>query len=110
MRIGVALGAEAKTFLGLGGVGDLFLTCSSQKSRNFQVGYNLAQGESLEIIQKKLGSTAEGVATTKAARDICIKLNIRHAVIKSVYSVLYENCPIAEAVENLLTSEVGDEF
>ena len=65
-RIGVAYNAEPLTFLSLAGVGDLFLTCSSEKSRNFTVGYRLGKGETLEHILETLGSVAEGVDTAKS--------------------------------------------
>lgn len=55
-----------RSFLSLAGVGDLFLTCSSEKSRNFTVGYRLGKGESLEHILETLGSVAEGVDTAKS--------------------------------------------
>lgn len=61
-----AQNADPLTFLSLAGVGDLFLTCSSEKSRNFTVGFRLGQGESLEHIIESLGSVAEGVVTTKS--------------------------------------------
>jgi glycerol-3-phosphate dehydrogenase len=66
MKIGVAYGADPITFLSLAGVGDLFLTCSSEKSRNFTVGFRLGKGEKLQDILDSLGSVAEGVATTRS--------------------------------------------
>jgi glycerol-3-phosphate dehydrogenase (NAD(P)+) len=59
-RFGVALGANPLTFSGLSGVGDLFLTCTSEKSRNFTVGFRIGQGEKLNDIVTSLGSVAEG--------------------------------------------------
>lgn len=82
--IGTAYGASPLTFLGLSGVGDLFLTCSSSNSRNYTVGYRLGQGEPLEQIMKTLGSVAEGVSTTEAVKTVIDELGI--------------NAPIAQAV------------
>lgn len=66
-RSGLAdLSSRARSFLSLAGVGDLFLTCSSEKSRNFTVGFRLGRGESLEHILETLGSVAEGVDTAKS--------------------------------------------
>ncbi len=109
-RIGVRLGANPLTFTGLGGVGDLFLTCSSKKSRNYSVGYRLGQGEVLDHVLKTLGSVAEGVATTKAARQLAKKLSVDAPITEQVYAVLYEGRPIKEAVMGLMTREAKPEL
>jgi glycerol-3-phosphate dehydrogenase len=108
-RVGVALGANPLTFNGLGGVGDLFLTCTSEKSRNFSVGYHLGKGESLEAAIKAVG-VAEGVSTAKAAYDLCNKLGVEAPIITEVYRVLYEGKPITQAVMDLLTREAKPEI
>ncbi|KAF8898951.1 glycerol-3-phosphate dehydrogenase [Infundibulicybe gibba] len=87
--IGTAYGASPLTFLGLAGVGDLFLTCSSPNSRNYTVGYRLGKGESLENITKTLGSVAEGVSTTKGVKTIIDELGIKAPIASSIYEVLY---------------------
>ena len=101
-RIGVALGARPLTFLGLGGIGDLFLTCSSPKSRNYQVGLRIGRGERLAPILTAVGSVAEGVATTKAAFRLARQLDVATPIIDEIHSVLYEDKPIADAVNDLL--------
>ena len=108
-RIGVALGANPLTFKGLGGVGDLFLTCTSEKSRNFSVGYRLGKGEQLGIVLKEVG-VAEGVTTAKAAYDLVNKLGVDAPIMSEVYRVLYEGKPIAQAVMDLLTREAKPEI
>ncbi len=108
MRFGVALGANPITFNGLSGVGDLFLTCTSEKSRNFSVGYKLGQGLPIDKVLAEVG-VAEGVATAKAAHDLAIKLQVDAPIVNEVYSVLYENKPIAQAVMGLLTREAKPE-
>ena len=75
-RIGVCYGANPLTFLGLAGVGDLFLTCSSPASRNYTVGYRLGKGESLQTIIDTLGSVAEGVTTTKGVKKLIDELGV----------------------------------
>ncbi|KAL0951468.1 hypothetical protein HGRIS_008156 [Hohenbuehelia grisea] len=100
--IGTAYGAEPLTFLGLGGVGDLFLTCSSPTSRNYTVGYRLGKGESLETIIKTLGSVAEGVSTAKAVKNIIEELDIKAPIASSIYSVLYEGKDVRTSVTDLL--------
>lgn len=82
--IGTAYGASPLTFLGLAGVGDLFLTCSSSNSRNYTVGHRLGQGEKLDVIIKTLGSVAEGVPTTKGAKMIIEELGISAPIAMSV--------------------------
>lgn len=109
-RIGVKLGANPLTFNGLGGVGDLFLTCTSEKSRNFMVGYRLGKGESLDEVLNTVGSVAEGVATTKAAHALATSLGVDAPIITEAYKVLYEGKPIAQAVMDLLTREAKPEF
>jgi glycerol-3-phosphate dehydrogenase (NAD(P)+) len=110
MKVGVSLGARTETFLGLGGVGDIFLTCSSENSRNFRVGSKLAQGIALDKILQDLGSTAEGVATARSAHNLCVKLKVRHPIIETVYQVLYDNVPVKKAVFDLIESSPREEF
>jgi glycerol-3-phosphate dehydrogenase (NAD(P)+) len=109
-RVGVALGASPITFQGLGGVGDLFLTCTSEKSRNFTVGYRLGRGEALAEVLQSVGSVAEGVSTTEAAYKLAEKLQVDAPIIKEVWRCLYEQKPIAQAVMDLLTREAKAEF
>ncbi len=108
-RVGMAMGANPLTFKGLSGVGDLFLTCTSEKSRNFSVGYRLGKGESLEAVLASVG-VAEGVSTTKAAHDLVLQLGVEAPIITEVYKVLYEQKPIAQAVMDLLTREAKPEI
>ena len=83
-RVGNAYGANPLTFLGLAGVGDLILTCSSPLSRNYTVGRRLAEGEKLEDILKNLGSVAEGVATSKALKSVIDDLKLDLPIANSV--------------------------
>jgi glycerol-3-phosphate dehydrogenase (NAD(P)+) len=108
-RVGVALGANPLTFKGLGGVGDLFLTCTSEKSRNFSVGFRLGKGESVAAATAAVG-VAEGVTTTKAARALVEKLGVEAPITTEVYHVLYESKPITQAVMDLLTREAKPEL
>lgn len=82
--IGTAYGASPLTFLGLAGVGDLFLTCSSSNSRNYTVGYRLGRGESLNTIMQTLGSVAEGVSTTKGVKMIVDELGVKAPIANGV--------------------------
>lgn len=109
-RVGVSLGASPLTFNGLSGVGDLFLSCTSEKSRNFSVGFRLGKGEKLGQILKNLGSVAEGITTTKAAFFLAKNLNLDTPITNEVYHVLYEQKPIAKAVFDLITRDAKPEL
>lgn len=108
-RIGAAMGAHPITFMGLGGVGDLFLTCTSEKSRNYTVGFRLGRGESLSEVLRTLGSVAEGVSTTKAAFELCEKLKVDSPIVHVVYSVLYGGATVESGLSKLLNREMKAE-
>ena len=87
-RFGKFFGARDETFLGLSGVGDLFLTASSALSRNYRVGLGLARGKGLEEILRELGEVAEGVATTEAVVNIATKHKIYAPIATEVAQIL----------------------
>lgn len=101
-RFGVNHGAKIETFLSLGGAGDLFLTASSKLSRNYRVGFLLANGMKLDDILLELGEVAEGVPTAKALHNIAIKNNIYLPIAKEVYEMLYESKNPLQSVNDLL--------
>jgi glycerol-3-phosphate dehydrogenase (NAD(P)+) len=88
IRIGTALGGQPETFFGLSGLGDLMTTCSSPLSRNYRVGYGLAQGKSLVQVLEELQSTAEGVSTTNVLIDLAEREGIPVPVSWQVYQVI----------------------
>ncbi|MFW7378089.1 MAG: NAD(P)H-dependent glycerol-3-phosphate dehydrogenase [Oligoflexus sp.] len=108
-RVGVALGANPLTFIGLGGVGDLFLTCTSTKSRNFSLGYHLGQGASVEEALARLGSVAEGFYTAKASYKLSQKLGTDTPIIDQVYAVLYGGKRLEQAVQDLMSRAMKPE-
>ncbi len=108
-RIGVALGAKKETFYGLSGAGDLFLTASSELSRNRTFGFLLAKGKSKEKILKELNQTVEGIETVKAVYEIVRKRNIYAPVSEAVFKVVIEGKSIKETVKELLLREPGEE-
>ncbi|KAJ3083968.1 hypothetical protein HDU79_004094 [Rhizoclosmatium sp. JEL0117] len=110
MRVGVKLGADPLTFSGLAGVGDLFLTAQSEKSRNYTVGFRLGRGEKLDYVLETLGSVAEGVETTKAAYELCHKIGVESPVCDAVYSVLFGGVDVKEAVKTLMSRDPHAEF
>lgn len=109
-RIGIQFGAKPITFTGLSGIGDLIVTCSSKLSHNYRVGYYLAQGQSLSQILRELGAMAEGVNTAKVLHEFSKRYNIIAPIIEGVYSILYENCPIAQVVNDLMSRMAQFEF
>jgi len=100
-RFGEHFGARTETFLSLGGAGDLFLTASSQLSRNYRVGLGLSQGRSIEDILEELGEVAEGIPTTTALFNIAQKENIYLPIANEVYKMLNGKDPL-NSVNDLL--------
>jgi len=110
IRIGMHLGAaEVETFYGLSGLGDMLATCSSSLSRNYRVGYGLAQGKSLELILEELGATAEGVNTASVLMEIANREGIAAPISRQVNRLLEGNITPEEAVESLMERELKPE-
>jgi len=102
-KLGVAYGANPLTFLGLAGVGDLMLTCTSSLSRNYTVGRRLASGETIEHIIATLGSVAEGVQTARGLKVLIDDLGLKLPIANSVYEVLYEGKDFKERAYYLMS-------
>lgn len=109
-RMGVALGANPVTFLGLAGVGDLVLTCTGDLSRNRTLGKLIADGQKAKDILASRKSVAEGYYTAKPARELALREGVDAPIIEQVYYVLYEDRPLIEAVRLLMTRSPKDEF
>ncbi len=109
-RLGVALGGEKETFLGLAGVGDLFLTATSEKSRNYSFGLQLGQGQSGDDILSRRHSVTEGVVTTAAIHDIAKKLNVYAPLTTAVYRVLHGHETIESVILDVLSRQSEREF
>ncbi|MDO5502758.1 MAG: NAD(P)H-dependent glycerol-3-phosphate dehydrogenase [Actinomycetia bacterium] len=109
-QLGMAKGANPLTFGGLSGIGDLVLTCTSEKSRNYRVGHGLGQGEDLEAIQQRLGQVAEGVVNAKSVHLLATKLGVEMPLCNAVYRLLYEGLSPKEAVEELAARELKHEL
>jgi glycerol-3-phosphate dehydrogenase (NAD(P)+) len=102
-RLGLSLGAEAQTFFGLAGLGDLVLTCTGDLSRNRQVGLELGRGRTLRGILAGMRMVAEGIRTTKALRELARKQGVEMPITEKVYEILYEGKNPGEAVEELMS-------
>ncbi|OTG85296.1 glycerol-3-phosphate dehydrogenase [Acinetobacter sp. ANC 4558] len=92
-RFAVTLGANPLTFLGLSGVGDLFATCNSPLSRNYQVGFALGKGKTLEQATTELGQTAEGINTIVQVRKRAEELDVYMPITCALYDVIYQGAP-----------------
>ena len=92
-RFAVKLGANPLTFLGLSGVGDLFATCSSPLSRNYQVGFALGKGKTLEQATEEVGQTAEGINTIVQVRARSNELDVYMPITCALYEVIFEGAP-----------------
>ncbi|OEF97289.1 glycerol-3-phosphate dehydrogenase [Vulcanibacillus modesticaldus] len=101
-RLGIEMGANPLTFLGLAGVGDLVVTCTSQHSRNWRAGYMLGKGKNLEMVLEEMGMVVEGVKTTKAAYHLSQQLNVKMPITNELFKVLFENKNPKSAVNDLM--------
>ena len=109
-RVGLHFGAQPDTFWGLAGLGDMLATCSSMLSRNYRVGYGLAQGKQLDEILAELGGTAEGVNTTDVLLRIANREQIPVPIARQVYRLLHGKITPMEAVEALMERDLKPEF
>lgn len=110
IRLGKKMGAKEITFSGLSGLGDLFLTCTSNLSRNYTVGYRLGKGEPFEEILKSMHSVAEGVETSLSVMQLSKKLNVEMPIAAEVYYVIYEGKDPAVAAHDLMNRTLKPEF
>ncbi len=108
-RLSIRKGADALTFLGLAGVGDLVLTCCGDLSRNRTVGLALGRGQTLSQVLGDMKMVAEGVKTAKAANDMAKKLGIDCPILGETYAILYENKPARDALRAVMTRELKSE-
>ncbi|GAB7079082.1 NAD(P)H-dependent glycerol-3-phosphate dehydrogenase [Megalodesulfovibrio paquesii] len=101
-RLGVAMGAQERTFMGLAGMGDLVLTCTGALSRNRTVGLELGQGKSLAEITASRNSVAEGVATAQSMFLLGQRHGVELPIAAAVHAVLYEDAPVRETLSRLM--------
>jgi glycerol-3-phosphate dehydrogenase (NAD(P)+) len=110
-RFGVALGAEASTFAGLAGLGDLLTTCVSRHGRNRRVGERLARGEKLRDVLADMEMVAEGVYTARSVHERATRMGLDLPITAEVYRVLYEGKAPGAAVNDLmLRSPKGEKW
>ena len=104
-RFAVRLGANPLTFLGLAGVGDLIVTCASPLSRNYRVGYLLAEGKSLQAATDEIGQTAEGINTLKLVYEKAQELEVYMPLVTGLYGVVYKQYSVQELAKNMMLRE-----
>ncbi|WP_341958767.1 NAD(P)H-dependent glycerol-3-phosphate dehydrogenase [Pseudomonas sp. RC10] len=104
-RFAVSQGANPMTFLGLAGVGDLIVTCSSPKSRNYQVGFALGQGLSLDEAVTRLGEVAEGVNTLRVLKAKAQEVQVYMPLVAGLHAILFEGRTLEQVIELLMRAE-----
>ena len=104
-RLGVALGAQRQTFMGLAGMGDLILTCTGDLSRNRRVGLALAENKSLSQILEDLGHVAEGVYTAREVDRLAASLGVDMPISAAVAAVLDGRLSAAQALAQLMSRD-----
>ncbi|RLV58742.1 NAD(P)H-dependent glycerol-3-phosphate dehydrogenase [Parashewanella curva] len=101
-RLGEALGAQAATFMGMAGLGDLVLTCTDNQSRNRRFGLALGQGKDFETAQTEIGQVVEGYRNTKEVFTLAKRLGVEMPITEQIYQVLYQGKAAKEAAKDLL--------
>ena len=109
MRLGVALGAQRDTFMGLAGLGDLVLTCTDDQSRNRRFGLQLAAGRTPAEALAAIGQVVEGYPAAKALHQVAARHGVEMPLSEAVYRVLYEGVPPREAVRELMRRPIKSE-
>lgn len=108
-RLGVACGAQADTFTGLSGLGDLMVTCFSKHSRNRGFGERIGKGEKATDIAASMQAVAEGYPTARSAYQLARKHAVETPVIDEVYAMLYQGKNVAQAVRDLMSRDLKPE-
>lgn len=108
-RLGQAMGAQAATFAGLAGMGDLVLTCTGDLSRNRTVGFKLGQGMKLADILAEMRMVAEGVKSAESVYQLARRLGVEMPIVEKTYQILHEEKPARQAVVELMARDLKAE-
>lgn len=108
-RLGHAMGAQAATFAGLAGMGDLVLTCTGDLSRNRTVGFKLGQGMTLTDILAEMRMVAEGVKSAESVYQLACRLGVEMPIVEKTYRILHEDLPARQAVIELMARDLKSE-
>ena len=109
-RLGVKMGGRMETFMGLSGIGDLIVTCTSEHSRNHTAGYLIGKGYTTEAAMKEVNQVVEGVHSARAAMALAQKYQVSMPIVEQINKVLFENLPILDAVHGLLVRDKCNEY
>lgn len=109
-RLGASLGANPLSFLGLPGVGDLIVTCTSVHSRNWRAGNLLGKGNKLNDVLDQMGMVVEGVRTAKAAHQFAKQQQVEMPITEGIYQILFEDKIPRAVVEQLMTRNKREEM
>jgi glycerol-3-phosphate dehydrogenase (NAD(P)+) len=104
------MGADPFTFSGLGGMGDLVLTCTGSLSRNRTIGLKLGEGKDLSRALSEMTMVAEGVKTTKSCYNLAATMGVEMPILEQTYHVLYEDKDCRQAVQELFQRDLKKEF
>ena len=109
IRFGTAMGGKPETFMGLTGIGDLIVTCSSRHSRNFQAGYEIGKANDAQAFWKYNKKTVEGVRTAKVVYELAQQMLINMPITSEIYKVLYENKDPKQSARDLMLRDLKPE-
>lgn len=109
VRLGMALGAQRETFMGLAGLGDLVLTCTDNQSRNRRFGMAVAQGKTAAEAMREIGQVVEGYHAARAVWQVAQKLGVDMPITEAVYRVAHEGVPLATVTQALLARSITPE-
>ena len=109
-RLGLAMGANPRTFTGLAGIGDLVLTCTGDLSRNHMVGLKIGQGQTLSQVLSDMRMVAEGVKTARSVYNLAKRLGVEMPISDAVYRVLHEDLSPKDACYELMTRDLKHEL
>jgi glycerol-3-phosphate dehydrogenase (NAD(P)+) len=109
-RLGVGLGAQPATFMGLAGMGDLVLTCTDNQSRNRRMGLALAAGKSVEEAEREIRQVVEGVKAAAAVHRVATEIGVEMPICEQIYRIIYEGADPRGAVSVLMQRTLKSEF
>jgi glycerol-3-phosphate dehydrogenase (NAD(P)+) len=109
-RLGLAMGANPRTFTGLAGMGDLVLTCTGTLSRNHTVGMKIGQGTKLKDVLADMRMVAEGVKTARSLYSLSRRLGVEMPISHAIYHILHEDLDPTDAVYQLMTRDLKNEL
>ncbi|MGP1931160.1 MAG: NAD(P)H-dependent glycerol-3-phosphate dehydrogenase [Arsenophonus sp. ET-YP4-MAG3] len=107
--LGLAMGAQLSTFMGMAGLGDLVLTCTDNQSRNRRFGILLGKGMNTKEAERKIGQVVEGYLNTKEVYILSKRIGVEMPIIEQIYQILYCNKNVFEAANTLLNRSTKDE-